>query len=89
MHVLLTNELVQEAATSLRKDAGPLQDPASGSVDDGTMPGGTSISSSSVSRDATVSPKRGTDTPTSFLRTCLVLVPKNVLRNWEDEIKKV
>lgn len=89
MHVLLTNDLIQEAATSLRKNARPLLDPAPWSSNAGAMSGDASISSCSVSGNATFSPKSGPGIPTSFLRTCLVLVPKNVLRNWEDELKKV
>ena len=100
MHVLLTNEIVQEAATVRRSGgSGPVGDSSAGSDDVGSLPPplsrsasgstGSVSGSAAVSSSASASSKSVSETPVSFLRTCLVVVPKNVLRNWEEELKKV
>ena len=73
IHVLLANEVVTEAATL----PSPSTQPAEANV---------SGSQSARSKALAASSKRR---PRSFLRTCLVLVPKNVLRNWQEELEKV
>lgn len=73
IHVLLANEVVTEAATL----PSPSTQPAEARV---------SELESAKSKALAASSKRP---PRSFLRTCLVLVPKNVLRNWQEELEKV
>lgn len=101
MHVLLTNTVVQEAAV---EDV-PCEESGSGSgSESGSESGsgsggryGSSEVSSSETKDpaATAGGGSSSSSPSkksrkrSFLRTCLVLVPKNVLRNWEEELKMV
>lgn len=89
MHVLLTNAVVQEAATEdvpvdesteIRRRSGSGSDIESGSESD-------SPTTSNKGKGPSSSKQR--TMKKSFLRTCLVLVPKNVLRNWDDELKKV
>lgn len=89
MHVLLTNAVVQEAATKevpvdeaseMHRRSGSGSDSGSGSESD-------SFTASRKGKGPAASKPR--TIKRSFLRTCLVLVPKNVLRNWEDELKKV
>ncbi len=82
MHLLLTNPVVQEAAVE-EVPAEPESESSSEDEDGGGAEGG---SSSSSSKAKTKGKPRQTR---SFLRTCLVLVPKNVLLNWRDELNKV
>lgn len=82
MHVLLTDEVVQEAAVL----------PEAGTKDSPNDSGSGSRSDGSHGSGHENDPKRSLDYSSgtkSFLRTCLVLVPTNVLRNWQDELKKV
>lgn len=73
IHVLLANEVVTEAATLPSPSTQPVE-------------ARVSESESAKSKALSASSKRP---PRSFLRTCLVLVPKNVLRNWQEELEKV
>lgn len=78
---------VSEGETQLARggDAGVVDMPSNASAAPAD-----STSSSMPSKDA---PRAGSSRPSdqrkSFLRTVLVLVPKNVLRNWDDELKRV
>lgn len=76
IHVLLDNPVVKEAATLPSPSTQPAEADASESE-------ASARAGSKASAASSKSP------PKSFLRTCLVLVPKNVLRNWQEELEKV
>lgn len=110
MHVLLTDEVVQEAATLPNHcaqsvaDSGSASGSGSGSASasasasgsgsasgrSGCTSGSNDMSSANLRLDGVLAaPAVRPSMSKSFLRTCLVLVPKNVLRNWQEELQKV
>ena len=82
IHVLLANEVLKEAAT--------IQSPTTQPANENTSEaGGSAAGGDDRSQSASSKSVSGKRTSKCFLRTCLVLVPKNVLRNWQEELRKV
>lgn len=101
MHVLLTNPVVQEAAVEVvpsdksessssefESESSESSSPSSPPEEEGRPPPPPSSSSPNGKGKDRGHQERGQQ-KRSFLRTCLVVVPKNVLMNWRDELRKV